>query len=60
MRLATVYVEVVPEHYVGGVGITISCKKTDLPNDLKYRLERFLEWQGFVGEQPLLRREHAL
>lgn len=57
MRTATVYIELEPEKYIGGVGVTISCKKTDHPNDLKYRIERFLEEQGYQIEQPLLRRE---
>lgn len=57
MNVITIYIEIVPEHYVGGVGVTISCKKTDFPQDLKYRLESFLEKQGYRVEQPLLRSE---
>lgn len=55
--VATVYVELVPQHYVGGIGITISCKKTDLPEDLRYRLEQFLISQGYSIEKPLFRKE---
>jgi len=55
--VVTVYVELVPPHYVGGIGITVSCKKTDLPEDLKYRLEQFLKSQGYSIEQPLFRKE---
>ena len=57
MRTATVYIELVPERYNDHVGVTISCKKSDFPDDLKHRLERFLEGQGFTVEQPLLRKE---
>ena len=57
MNVITVYIEIVPERYVGGIGVTISCKKTDFPQDLKYKLESFLEKQGYRVEQPLLRSE---
>ena len=57
MNTVTVYIEIVPERYVGGIGVTISCKKTDFPNDLKYRLESFLEKQGYQVEQPLMRTQ---